>query len=158
MPNEENKPHFEPSVPLDLEEITAGLGFKKEVSSYSDESVNAKDANSSGDESEDTNSAQSDVVTEEEDIPLENYILCDPPAKPTKSVLVESISTQDSESENLLYTLVGDDKFYSNKDVSIKNVNQPLISKNFEDSTSKFFVESSSRVVVTQCSSKAIWQ
>ncbi|MFS7965622.1 hypothetical protein Hanom_Chr09g00764371 [Helianthus anomalus] len=140
MLDEENKPHFEPSVPLNLEEITSGLGFKKEVSSYSDESADAKV--SSAEQNQDP-TVISDVVTEEEDIPLENHILCDPPAKPAKTVLVESISTQDSETVNLLYTLDGDDKFYSNKDVSIKNVNQPLINIIFEDSTSKFFGESS---------------
>ena len=96
MPDEENKPHFQPSVPLDVEEFAAGLGYKKEVSSDADVSADTEvstaeqnqdplviveDADSSDDESDDTNSAQSDVVIKEEDIPLENYILCDPPKK-----------------------------------------------------------------------------
>ena len=55
-------------------------------------------------------------------IPLENHILCDPPAKPAKTVRVESTSAQESESVNLLYTLVGDDKVYSNKYFPIKNL------------------------------------
>ncbi|MFS7963821.1 hypothetical protein Hanom_Chr08g00742811 [Helianthus anomalus] len=125
MPDEEDKPHFEPSVPLDLEEFAAGLGIKKEVSSYSDQSIYVKvltteqnqdppviieDVDSSDDESEDTKSTQSDAVTKDDDTPLENPILCDPPAKRAKTILVESISAQDFESVNLMYTLVGIDK------------------------------------------------
>ncbi|KAJ0887609.1 putative transcription factor interactor and regulator CCHC(Zn) family [Helianthus annuus] len=166
MPDEEDKPQFEPSVPLSVEEFAAGLGYQKEVSSDSDVSVDTKvstatqnqdppviveDVDSSDDESDDTDSTQSEAVTKEDDIPLENHILCDPPTKPAKIVQVESTSARESESVNLLYTLVGDDKVYSNKDFPIKNVNQSLISKFFEYSTSKFLGESSSRVVVTQC-------
>ncbi|KAJ0887676.1 hypothetical protein HanRHA438_Chr09g0393591 [Helianthus annuus] len=141
MPDEEDKPHFEPSVPLDVEEFAAGLGYKKEVSSVSDVSADTKvstaeqnkdppviveDADSSDDESDDTDSAQSDAVIKEEDIPLENHILCDPPTKPAKTVLVESTSAKESEScesVNLLYTLIGSDKIYSDNDFPIKNVN-----------------------------------
>ncbi|MFS7890446.1 hypothetical protein Hanom_Chr00s000081g01619091 [Helianthus anomalus] len=116
-----------------------------------DPPVIVEDADSLDDESEDTNSAHTDAVIKEDDIPLENHILCDPPAKPAKTVLVKSIPTQDSDNVNFLYTLVGDDRVYSNKDLPIKNVNQSLISKILESSTIKFLGESSSRVVVTQC-------
>ncbi|KAM0065942.1 hypothetical protein Hdeb2414_s0002g00043181 [Helianthus debilis subsp. tardiflorus] len=143
MPDEEYRTHFEPSVPLDVEEFATGLGYKKEVSSDSDVSADTfvtaeknqdppvviEDADSSDDESNDTDSAKSDAVIKEEDIPLENHILCDPPVKPAKTVAIESSSEKESESVNLLYTLVGDDKIYSDKDFPIKNVNQSLISK-----------------------------
>ncbi|MFS7965626.1 hypothetical protein Hanom_Chr09g00764411 [Helianthus anomalus] len=39
---------------------------------------------------------------------------------------------------NFLYTLIGSNKIYSDKEIPIKNVNQSLIDKVFEDSTSKF--------------------
>ncbi|KAJ0535009.1 putative transcription factor interactor and regulator CCHC(Zn) family [Helianthus annuus] len=166
MPDEEDRTYFEPSVPLDVEEFATGLGYKKEVSSDSDVSADTsvssaeqnqdppvivEDADSSDDESDDTDSAKSDAVIKEEDIPLENHILCDPPAKSAKTVPIESSSAKESESVNLLYTLVGDDKIYSDKDFPIKNVNRSLISKIFEDSTSKFLGKTGSHVVVTQC-------
>ncbi|MFS7927498.1 hypothetical protein Hanom_Chr04g00309841 [Helianthus anomalus] len=47
--------------------------------------------------------------------------------------------------------LIGSDKVYSNKYFPIQNVNQYLIDKVFEGSTSKFLGKSSPRVVVTQC-------
>ncbi|KAF5820025.1 putative transcription factor interactor and regulator CCHC(Zn) family [Helianthus annuus] len=147
MPDEEDRVFFEPSVPLDVKEFATGLGYKKEVSSDSDGSADTcvssaelnqdppviiEDADSSDDESDDVITAKSDAVVKDEDIPLENYILCDPPAKPAKTVAIEPSSEKESESENLLYTLVGDDKIYSDKDFPIKNVNQSLISKVFE--------------------------
>ncbi|KAJ0578602.1 hypothetical protein HanIR_Chr05g0249771 [Helianthus annuus] len=156
MSDEENKPHFEPSVSLSLEEFTFGLSYKKEVSSNLDESADAKvstaernqdppviveDADSSDDESEDTNSEQSETVTKEENIPLENHILCDPPVKPFVTAKAKSVesSSGSCESVNLLYTLIESDKIYSDKEFPIKNVNQSLIDKVFEDSTSKVF-------------------
>ena len=42
-------------------------------------------------------------------------------------------------------------KIYSDKDFPIKNVNQSLISKVFENSTSKFLGKTGPRVTVTQC-------
>ncbi|MFS7955688.1 hypothetical protein Hanom_Chr07g00645561 [Helianthus anomalus] len=166
-PDEENRTHFAPSVSLNFEEFTTGLGYKQEVSSDSDVSADTyvtaeqnrepkvivEDVDSSDDESNDTYSAQSDAVIKEEDIPLENHILYDPPAKPTTIVLPESTSTcsQESESVNLLYTFVGDNRVYSDKDFPIKNVNQSLISKVFEESTSRFLGKSGLHVVVTQC-------
>ncbi|KAJ0956770.1 putative transcription factor interactor and regulator CCHC(Zn) family [Helianthus annuus] len=165
MPDVEDKTFFEPSVPLDVKEFATELGYKKEVSSDSDVSADTcvtsaelnqdppviiEDADSSDDESDDTIPAKSDAVIKDEDIPLENYILCDPPAKPAKTVAIESSSKKGSESVNLLYTLVGDDKIYSDKDFPIKNVNQSLISKVFENSTSKFLGKTGSRVTVTQ--------
>ncbi|XP_021992661.1 dentin sialophosphoprotein-like [Helianthus annuus] len=106
---------------------------KKEVSSDSDESADTKvstvernqdppviveDANSSDDESEDTNSEQSETETKEENIPLENYILCDPPAKPFVTATSKSVesSSGSCESMNLLYTLIGSDKIYPDND------------------------------------------
>ncbi|KAJ0887806.1 putative transcription factor interactor and regulator CCHC(Zn) family [Helianthus annuus] len=120
MPDEEDKTFFEPSVPLDVKEFATGLGYKKEASSDSDVSAETcvssaeqnqdppviiEDADSSDDESDDTNVAKSDAEIKEEDIPLENHILCDPPAKPAKTVAIQSSSAKESESENLLYTL-----------------------------------------------------
>ncbi|KAJ0508727.1 hypothetical protein HanRHA438_Chr11g0496431 [Helianthus annuus] len=108
MPDGENRTYYEQSVPLYIEEFATGLGYKIEVSSDSDVSADTdvstaeqnqdppviiEDADSSDDESDDTDSAQSDAVIKEEDKPLENHILCDPPAKPAKTVLVESTST-----------------------------------------------------------------
>ncbi|KAM0038010.1 putative transcription factor interactor and regulator CCHC(Zn) family [Helianthus debilis subsp. tardiflorus] len=165
MPDEEYRTHFEPSVPLDVKEFAAGLGYKKEVSSDSDGSADTsvtaeqnqdppvviEDADSSDDESDDAITAKSDAVVKNEDIPLENHILCDPPVKTAKTVAVESSSEKESESVNLLYTLVGDDKIYSDKDFPIKNVNQSLICKVFENSTSKFLGKTGPRVTVTQC-------
>ncbi|KAJ0822142.1 putative transcription factor interactor and regulator CCHC(Zn) family [Helianthus annuus] len=166
MPDEEDIMFFEPSMPLDVKEFAAGLGYTKEVSSDSDVSADTcvpsaelnqdppiitEDADSSDDESDDAVPAKSDVVVKNEDIPLENHILCDPPAKPAKTVAIESSSEKESESVNLLYTLVGDDKIYSDKDFPIKNVNQSLISKVFENSTSKFLGKTGPRVTVTQC-------
>ncbi|KAJ0882142.1 putative transcription factor interactor and regulator CCHC(Zn) family [Helianthus annuus] len=166
MPDEEDRVFFEPSVPLDVKEFATGLGYKKEVSSDSDVSADTcvssaelnqdppvitEDADSSDDESDDAVPAKSDAVVKDEDIPLENYILCDPPTKPAKTVAIDSSSAKESESVNLLYTLVGDDKIYSDKDFPIKNVNQSLISKVFENSTSKFLGKTGPRVTVTQC-------
>ncbi|XP_035833767.1 uncharacterized protein LOC110879611 isoform X1 [Helianthus annuus] len=166
MPDEEDRVFFEPSVPLDVKEFATGLGYKKEVSSDSyvladtcvssaelnqDPLVITEDADSFDDESDDAVPAKSDAVVKDENIPLENYILCDPPTKPAKTVAIESSSAKESESVNLLYTLVGDDKIYSDKDFPIKNVNQSLISKVFENSTSKFLGKTGPCVTVTQC-------
>ncbi|KAJ0836772.1 hypothetical protein HanRHA438_Chr16g0770771 [Helianthus annuus] len=138
MPDEEDITFFEPSVPLDVKEFAIGLGYKKEVSSDSDVSADTcvssaelnqdppviiEDTDSSDDESDDAISAKSDAVVKDEDIPLENYIFCDPPAKTAKTVAIESSFEKESESVNLLYTLVGDDKIYADKDFPIKNVN-----------------------------------
>ncbi|KAJ0735582.1 hypothetical protein HanPI659440_Chr11g0433721 [Helianthus annuus] len=168
MPDEDDRTYFEPSVPLEIEEFATGHGYKKKVSSDSDVSADTcvssaeqnqdppvivEDADSSDDESHDTDSAKSDVVIKEEDIPLENHILCNPPAKSAKTILVESTSAKESECVNLLCTLIGDDKIYSDNDFPIKNVNQSLISKIFKDSTSKFLGKTGSHVVVTQCPS-----
>ncbi|MFS7993620.1 putative transcription factor interactor and regulator CCHC(Zn) family [Helianthus anomalus] len=135
MPGEEDRTFFEPSVPLDNQ----------------DPPVVIEDADSSDDESDDAVPAKSDAVIKDVDIPLKNHILCDPPAKPAKTIAIESLSAKESENVNLLYTLVGDDKIYSDKDFPIKNVNQSLISKVFENSTSKFLGKTGSRVTVTQC-------
>ncbi|KAJ0786923.1 putative transcription factor interactor and regulator CCHC(Zn) family [Helianthus annuus] len=165
MPDEEDRVFFEPSVPLDVKEFAAGLGYQKEVSSDSDVSADTfvsaeqnqdppvviEDADSSDDESDDTVPAKSDAVVKNEDIPLENHILCDPPVQPAKTVATESSSAGEPESVNLLYTLVGDDKIYSDKDFPIKNVNQSLICKVFENSTSKFLGKAGPKVTVTQC-------
>ncbi|KAF5775980.1 putative transcription factor interactor and regulator CCHC(Zn) family [Helianthus annuus] len=166
MPDEEDRTFFEPSVPLDVKEFATGLRYKKEVSSdsdvsadtcvssaepYQDPPVIIEDADSSDDESDDIDAAKSDAEIKEEDIPLENHILCDPPTKPAKTIAIESSSAKESESVNLLYTLVGDDRIYSDKDFPIKNVNQSLISKVFENSTSKFLGKTGPHVTVTQC-------
>ncbi|KAF5817231.1 putative transcription factor interactor and regulator CCHC(Zn) family [Helianthus annuus] len=67
-----------------------------------------------------------------------------------EKLTVES-SSGSCESMNLLYTLIGSDKIYSDNDFPINNVNHSLIDKVFEDSTNKFLGKSSPRVVVTQC-------
>ncbi|MFS7920661.1 hypothetical protein Hanom_Chr03g00227461 [Helianthus anomalus] len=61
----------------------------------------------------------------------------------------KSVST--FEGDNMLYTLVGDDKIYSKKDFPIKNVNPSMIERVLEDSTSKFLGKAIPRVTVTQC-------
>ncbi|MFS7992705.1 hypothetical protein Hanom_Chr12g01085461 [Helianthus anomalus] len=139
MPDEEDKAHFEPIVSLDIEEFATGLGFQKEVPSDQAQSINAEcstithdqdplviveDVDSLDDESEDDEPVQSDVVSKEENIPIRNHILCDPPVKPTKTVPAESTSSQGSDNVNVLYALVGDDRIYSDKAFPIKNVNQ----------------------------------
>ncbi|KAJ0843693.1 hypothetical protein HanRHA438_Chr15g0694091 [Helianthus annuus] len=95
------------------------------------------------------------MVTKEENIPLENYILCDPHAKPFVTATAKSVesSSGSCESVSLLYTLIGSDKIYLDNDFPIKNVNQSLIDKVFEDSTSKFLGKLSPGFVVTQCAS-----
>ncbi|MFS7897734.1 hypothetical protein Hanom_Chr00s011613g01747651 [Helianthus anomalus] len=112
-----------------------------------------EDFDSSEDESDEDRPKQSDPLTKEENIPFENHILCDPQAKPSVTAVVKSVepSTESCESVNLLYTFIGSDKIYSDKDFPIKNINQSLIDKVFEDSTSKFLGKSSPRVIVTQC-------
>ncbi|MFS7992794.1 putative transcription factor interactor and regulator CCHC(Zn) family [Helianthus anomalus] len=57
---------------------------------------------------------------------------------PVKDVQDDKESLSAVKSNNLLYTLVGDSKIYSDKDFPIKNVNQSLIDKVFEDTTNKF--------------------
>ncbi|MFS7945278.1 hypothetical protein Hanom_Chr06g00522351 [Helianthus anomalus] len=160
-------PRFEPNAPLNYEEFTTGLGFKFDSSSEgSPESsekssvvlehspLTVEDCDSSDDESDEDKTKQSEMVTKEENIPLENHILCDPSTKPFVTATVKSVesSSVSCESVILLYTLIGSDKIYSDKDFPIKNVNQSLIDKIFEDSTSKFLGKSSPRVVITQCS------
>ncbi|KAJ0682479.1 putative transcription factor interactor and regulator CCHC(Zn) family [Helianthus annuus] len=93
------------------------------------------------------------------EIPIEYHILCDPPIPVVQQVakqvinhvkeVKESVSTV--KSNNVLYTLVGDTKIYSDKDYPIKNVNPSLIDKIFEDNTRKFLGKMITGVVVTQC-------
>ncbi|KAJ0592424.1 putative transcription factor interactor and regulator CCHC(Zn) family [Helianthus annuus] len=166
LPNDEDMPRFEPTVPLGPDDFAAGLGFTTGTSSSGQsESENVtdtscvkeqsppiiEDADSSDDESEEIVNQQSDSVTT--DIPIENHILCDPPVKPSKtekSKAMESLVVS-PEGNNLLYTLKGDSKIYSDKDFSIKNVNQDLIEQIFEGRTDKFLGNKGSKVTVTQC-------
>ena len=166
MPDDEDMPRFEPTVPLGLDDFTAGLGFTTGTSSSSQcESGNVTDSSSakeqsppivedddsSDDESEEIVQEQSSTVPQE--IPIENHILCDPPVEPSKTGLTKAVETLVSsfEGKNLLYTLIGDNKIYSNKDFPIKNVNQSLIDQVFEGCTSKFLGTKSDKVTVTQC-------
>ncbi|KAJ0925095.1 hypothetical protein HanRHA438_Chr04g0155751 [Helianthus annuus] len=168
MPDEEDMPRFEPSVSLDIEEFTIGLIYKKGISSNQAQPVDVKDSttvqnqdppvivedcDSSDDESNEDEARQSNTMTKEVSMPLENHILCDPLAKlcVTAPVKIVEAHIDTCENANLLYTLIGSDKVYSNKDFPIKNVNQSFIDKVFEDSTSKFLGKSSPGVVVTQC-------
>ncbi|KAJ0845047.1 hypothetical protein HanRHA438_Chr15g0709211 [Helianthus annuus] len=140
MPYEEDKPHFEPSFPLDVEEFAVGLGYKKDISSNQAQPADVKDStivqnqdppvivedyDSADDESDEDKPEQSETVTKEENIPLENHILCDPLAKPFVTATVKPIesSAESCESVNLLYTLIGSHKIYPDKDFPIKNVN-----------------------------------
>ncbi|KAJ0918250.1 hypothetical protein HanRHA438_Chr05g0215621 [Helianthus annuus] len=178
IPDEEDMPHFEPSVPLDYEDITTGLGFKtdnsSEGSSDSKEKSSCasnqspptiKDYDSSDDESDLSDQDESLDETKGVEIPIENHILCDPPTpavqpvakqvidpvKAVKDVKNDKESVSAVKSNNLLYTLVGDVKIYSEKDFPIKNVNPSLIDKVFEDNTSKFLGKTIPGVTVTQC-------
>ncbi|MFS7981581.1 hypothetical protein Hanom_Chr10g00952661 [Helianthus anomalus] len=139
MPDEEYKPHFEPSVLLDLEEFTTGLGFKPEIPFDQAQSVDAKELTTKQNQDPPViveDAASSDDEYENEKL---NYILCDPPIKPAKTVMVESTFAQNSESVKVLYTLIGYDSIYSNKDFPIKNVNQSLISKVFRNRQVSFW-------------------
>ncbi|MFS7935713.1 putative transcription factor interactor and regulator CCHC(Zn) family [Helianthus anomalus] len=94
----------------------------------------AEDYESSDDESDVSDHDKSVEDKKGVDIPTENHILCDPPTpsvhsnvKEEMNPITETVSVV--KSDNMLYTLVGDSKIYSNKDFPIKNVNQSLIDK-----------------------------
>ncbi|KAJ0788288.1 putative transcription factor interactor and regulator CCHC(Zn) family [Helianthus annuus] len=166
QPDDEDMPRFEPTVPLARDDFAAGLGFKTGTSS-SEQSASEnvensscekeqsppiiEDADSSDDESEEIVRPQSNSVTP--DIPVENHILCDPAVKPSKAETPKAMkpSVPSSETNNLLYTLKGDSKIYSDRDFPIKNVNQDLIEKIFEGRTDKFLGNKGNKVTVTQC-------
>ncbi|KAJ0928017.1 putative transcription factor interactor and regulator CCHC(Zn) family [Helianthus annuus] len=166
MPDHEEMPRFEPTVQLNLDDFAVGLGFKAGASS-SGQSESEKvetsssvkeqsppiieDADSSDDESEENEKPQSNLVAPE--IPIENHILCDPLVKPSKIETPKAMkpNVPSIEKNNLLYTLKGDSKIYSDKDFPIKNVNQELIEKIFEGSTDKFLGNKGNKVTVTQC-------
>ncbi|KAM0008731.1 putative transcription factor interactor and regulator CCHC(Zn) family [Helianthus debilis subsp. tardiflorus] len=172
-PNEEDMPRYEPSVPLDYEEFSTGLGFKPDNSSNTstkqhEASTSTKlsppiieDYESSDDESRLDVSEQDKSLGKMKEvvIPLENHILCDPDTPATSSVekqvidlvKVEKKSVSTVKSSNVFYTLVGGDKVYSDHDFPIENVNQSLIDKVFEDNTNKFLGKTLPRIVVTQC-------
>ncbi|KAL9999122.1 putative transcription factor interactor and regulator CCHC(Zn) family [Helianthus debilis subsp. tardiflorus] len=147
LPDHEEMPRFEPTVPLNRDDFAVGLGFKAGTSSSGQsESEKVKtssfvkeqsppiieDADSSDDETEENDKPQSNLVTSE--IPIENHILCDPLVKPSKIETPKAMkpNVPRIEKNNLLYTLKGDSKIYSDKDFPIKNVNQELIEKIFE--------------------------
>ncbi|MFS7966246.1 hypothetical protein Hanom_Chr09g00771611 [Helianthus anomalus] len=136
IPDDEDMPHFEPTVSLNFAEFTASLGFTKGASSSQSQSNQVNDSNSANNQSppiiEDCDSSdedsdedkpeQSETVTKEENIPLENHNLCDLAAKPFVIATDKPIepSAKICESVNLLYTLIGSDKIYSDKDFLIK--------------------------------------
>ncbi|KAJ0613257.1 putative transcription factor interactor and regulator CCHC(Zn) family [Helianthus annuus] len=173
MPDEEDMPRYAPSVPLNFEEFSTGLGFKPDsslnTSSKQQETSTSmiqsppiiEDYESSDDESELDVSDQDKSLDKMKGvvIPLENHILCDPetPAVPSvvKQVIdpvkVDKTSVSAIKSSNVLYTLVGSDKIYSDRDFPIENVNQSLIDKVFEDNTNKFLGKTLPGIVVTQC-------
>ncbi|KAM0066384.1 putative transcription factor interactor and regulator CCHC(Zn) family [Helianthus debilis subsp. tardiflorus] len=155
MPNDENMPRYEPSVPLNFEEFSTGLGFKPDNAKQQEASTSMKqsppvieDYESSDDESEVKVSEQDKSLNKREGvvIPIENHILCDPDTPAVSSVekqvidpvKIEKKSVSTVKSSNVLYTLVGDNKIYSDNVFPIKNVNQSLIDKVFEDNTNKF--------------------
>ncbi|MFS7966131.1 hypothetical protein Hanom_Chr09g00770271 [Helianthus anomalus] len=166
MPDEEDMPHFEPSVSLDVKEFAVGLGYKKDISSNQaqpadlkdsttvrnqDPPVIVEDCDSSDDEPNEDEARQSNMVTKEANIPLENHILYDHPVKLCVTAPIKHAEAcgETCESASLHYTLIGSDKVYSNKDFPIQNINQSLIDKVFEDSTSKLLGKLSPRVMVT---------
>ncbi|KAJ0444189.1 putative transcription factor interactor and regulator CCHC(Zn) family [Helianthus annuus] len=175
MPDEEDMPRYEPSVPLDYEEVTTGLGFKPDNSSEGSSDNKEKsscasnqspptieDYDSSVDESDVSDQDESLDETKGVEIPFENHILCDPPTPtvqpvakqvidPVKNVKDDKECVFAVKSNNVLYTLVGDAKIYSDNDFPIKNVNPSLIDKVFEDNTNKFLGKTIPGVVVTQC-------
>ncbi|MFS7987905.1 putative transcription factor interactor and regulator CCHC(Zn) family [Helianthus anomalus] len=154
MPNEEVVPRYEPSVPLDFEEFSTGLGFKPDNSS----NTSAKQQEVS------TSMKQSPPIIEDcessdDESELDNHILCDPDTPAVSSVKkqvidpvkVEKKSVSTVKSSNVLYTFVGCDKIYSDHVFPINNVNQSLIDKVFEDNTNKFLGKTLPGIVVTQC-------
>ncbi|KAJ0677880.1 putative RNA-directed DNA polymerase [Helianthus annuus] len=173
MPDEEEMPRYEPSVPLDFEEFTTGLGFKPDSSSNTSEKQ--QEASTSMDQSSpiiedcETSDDEPEVDVSEQDnslnkmkgvvIPIENHILCDPDTPAVSSVekqvidpvKVEKKAVSTVKSSNVLYTLVGDSKIYSDHVFPIKNVNKSLIDKVFEDNTNKFLGKTLPGIVVTQC-------
>ncbi|KAJ0941619.1 putative RNA-directed DNA polymerase [Helianthus annuus] len=173
MPDEEEMPRYEPSVPLDVEEFTTGLGFKPDNSSNTapkeqETSPSMKqsppiieDYETSDDESEVAVSDQDKSLSKMKgvDIPRENHILCDPDTPEVPSVKkqvidpvkVDKTGVSTVKSSNVLYTLVGDNKIYSDHVFPIKNVNKSLIDKVFEDNTNKFLGKTLPGIVVTQC-------
>ncbi|KAF5783460.1 putative transcription factor interactor and regulator CCHC(Zn) family [Helianthus annuus] len=177
MPDEEEMPRYEPSVPLDVEEFATGLGFKPDNSSEGSSDNKGKsscasnqspptieDCDSSDDESDVNEQDKSLDETKGVEIPIENHILCDPPTPvvqpavkqvidPVKDVKNDKKSMSAVKRNDLLYTLIGDSKIYSDKDFPIKNVNQSLIDKVFEDSTNQFLGKKIPRVTVNQCNS-----
>ncbi|MFS7937718.1 putative transcription factor interactor and regulator CCHC(Zn) family [Helianthus anomalus] len=172
MPDEEDMPRYEPSVPLDYEEVTTGLGFKPDNSSKGSSDNKEKsscasnqspptieDYDSSDDESDVSDQDESLDETKGVEIPIENHILCDPPTPTVQPVAKQVIDPVKDDKEcvfavksnNVLYTLVGDAKIYSDNDFPIKNVNPSLIDKVFEDNTNKFLGKTIPGVIVTQC-------
>ncbi|KAJ0859200.1 putative transcription factor interactor and regulator CCHC(Zn) family [Helianthus annuus] len=169
MPDEEDMPRYEPSVPLDYEEFSTGLGFKPDSSSNTsseqpETSTCTKqsppiieDYESSNDESESDISDQDKSLNKMKgvEIPLENHILCNPDTPVVKQVIDpfknDKTSVSTIKSSNVLYTLVSDSRIYSDHDFPIKNVNPSSIDKVFEDNTNKFLGKTLPGVVVTQC-------
>ncbi|KAJ0669761.1 putative transcription factor interactor and regulator CCHC(Zn) family [Helianthus annuus] len=173
MPDEEEMPRYEPSVPLDVEEFATGLGFKPDNSSNTsseqqETSSSVKqsppiieDYETSDDESEVEVSDQNKSLNKMKGvvIPRENHILCDPDTPEVSSVkkqVIDSVKVDETcvstvKSSNVLYTLVGDNKIYSDHVFPIKNVNQSLIDKVFEDNTNKFLGKTLPGIVETQC-------
>ncbi|KAJ0954536.1 putative RNA-directed DNA polymerase [Helianthus annuus] len=173
MPDEEEMPRYEPSVPLNFEEFSTGLGFKSDSSSNTapkepETSPSMKqsppiieDYETSDDESDVAVSDQDKSLSKMKgvDIPRENHILCDPDTPEVPSVekqvidpvKVDKTGVSTVKSSNVLYTLVGDNKIYSDHVFPIKNVNKSLIDKVFEDNTNKFLGKTLPGIVVTQC-------
>ncbi|KAJ0938196.1 putative transcription factor interactor and regulator CCHC(Zn) family [Helianthus annuus] len=173
MPDEEEMPRYEPSVPLDVEEFATGLGFKLDNSSNT--SSKQQETSSSMKQSPpiiedyETSDDEPELDVSDQDkslnkmkgvvIPRENHILCDPDTPDVPSVnkqVIDPIKVDKTcvsavKSSNVLYTLVGDNKIYSDHDFPIKNVNQSLIDKVFEDNTNKFLGKTLPGIVVTQC-------
>ncbi|KAF5753698.1 putative RNA-directed DNA polymerase [Helianthus annuus] len=100
MPDEEEMPRYEPSVPLDVEEFATGLGFKPENSSSKQPETSSsvkqspptiEDYDSSDDESDVNDKDESLDETKGVEIPIENHILCDPPTPVVQPVVKQVI-------------------------------------------------------------------
>ncbi|KAJ0876425.1 putative transcription factor interactor and regulator CCHC(Zn) family [Helianthus annuus] len=173
MPDEEEVPRYEPSVPLDFEEFTTGLGFKPDNSSNTSSKQQETSASMKQSppiiEDYETSDDEPELDVNDQDkslnkmkgvvIPQENHILCDPDTPDVPSVkkqVIDSVKVDKTcvstvKSSNVLYTLVGGDKIYSDHDFPIKNVNQSSIDKVFEDNTNNFLGKTLPGIVVTQC-------
>ncbi|MDV3153246.1 MAG: hypothetical protein Q8755_02600, partial [Candidatus Phytoplasma australasiaticum] len=161
IPDEADVPKYEATAPL-VADPTDTVEAKACEASYSSlekvdtdpkvskgkEHVIVEDCDSSdeeSDESEDESVVKTAEASESHSVPDENYILCEPETRQLKF----------PEGVNILYTMSGSDKLYSDREFPIKNMNQSLITKVYQESTSLFMGDKNSKQVVTQGATKS---